>query len=57
MIGTAMPPKAAMTGKAPDRNVARRPMVNSRLISRPTTRKKTASSPSLTHFRSGRTKV
>lgn len=46
--GRMIPPKAAMTGRAPDRNVARWPTVNSRLISSPTTKKNTVSSPWLT---------
>ena len=43
-----MPPIAAAIGSAAARRLARWPTVNSRLISRPTTRKNTVSSASLT---------
>src|SRR5688572_32275299 len=43
-----MPPIAAAIGNAAERRLAKWPMVNSRLISRPTTRKKSVSKPSST---------
>ena len=46
--GATMPPIAAAIGSAAERRLARWPTVNSRLISSPTTRKKTVSRPSLT---------
>ena len=52
--GTVMPPNAATIGSAAARRVARRPTVNSRLISNPTTRKKIVSSPSLTQSNNGK---
>jgi hypothetical protein len=42
-----VPPIAPATGSAAERQPARWPTVNSRLISKPTTRKKTVSCPSL----------
>ena len=51
--GTAMPPSAAAAGNAAERRVARRPTVNSRLISRPTRRKKIVRRPSFTQCASG----
>lgn len=48
--GRMIPPKAARTGSAPDRKVARWPTVNSRLISSPTTKKNTVRSPWLTQW-------
>ena len=46
--GTTMPPTAAAMGRAALRRVARCPTVNSRFISRPTTRKNTVSNASFT---------
>ena len=44
-----MPPTAAMAGMAARRGSRSSPSTSSRLISRPTTKKKMAISPSLTH--------
>ena len=44
--GTTMPPMAAAIGSAARRGSRRSPATNSRLSSRPTTKKKIASSPS-----------
>ena len=49
--GTIMPPMAAATGRNAPRLVANCPLTNSRLISRPTTKKKIVINPSLTHSR------
>jgi hypothetical protein len=46
--GTTIPPTAASTGRAAARGSRSSPIVNSRLISRPTTRKNRVISPSFT---------
>ncbi len=48
-----MPPAAAMTGSAACFAVDSSPTISSRLISRPTRKKKTAIKPSLIHSSSG----
>ncbi len=48
-----MPPSAAATARAAFRGCASSPASTSRLISRPTTKKKMAMSPSFTHKISG----
>ncbi len=51
--GTTMPPMAAMAGSAAWPKVDSSPRSSSRLISRPTRKKKIAISPSLIHSSSG----
>jgi hypothetical protein len=51
--GTDIPPSAAATDSAAFLGSASSPTVTSRLISRPTRKKKTAIRPSLIHSRSG----
>src|SRR3954468_5013097 len=46
-----MPPSAATSGTAARRRLRKSPITSSRLASRPTTRKKSAMSPSLTQWR------
>ena len=47
--GTSIPPRAATTGSAARRGSRKSPATNSRLSSRPATKKKMASSPSAAH--------
>jgi hypothetical protein len=49
MAGTIIPPTAAATGREARRTSRRSPATNSRLSSRPATKKKTASRPSEAH--------
>ena len=51
--GTIIPPRAAITGSVARRTEASSPTSNSRLISRPTTKKNTTIRPSFTQWDNG----